>query len=431
MVGRSYLGRTFYALSNDRFRILWFGTLFSFLGMQMQVIARGFLAYDLTHKNSALGGLMLAFGIPQLVLGLWGGVLADRLPKRNLLVFCQTIVAANSAWLAFMIATGRVEYWMLIAAGFVQGGGFAFIGPARQAFISDLVGKEAIGNAVVLQQLSMNSTRVVGPSLAGAFIAVSFIGVGGVYVLTTIGFIVAAVTMAGLPPGNPTRAALAKSPLADMRDGLAYVKSRPAVAILILTSMMVVMVGFPYQSFLPSIAKDVYHVRASGLGALSSVGAIGAVATTVVVAGYAGHPRAWFAQPVLGFAFGVALIGLGMSNHYATGLIAMLFVGGLASAFQSLNNSLTMSMSDHQYHGRVQSISMLSWSLFGIVALPIGVLADHIGIRETVALMGVVVIVSVAAIQLAGRLANVAEDRYPRPVIREPQPVEATASAGR
>jgi MFS family permease len=135
--------------------------------MQMQVIARGYLAYDLTGKNSALGGVMLAFGVPQLVLGLWGGVLADRLPKRNLLVICQAIIALNSAWLATMIELDRVEFWMLIVAGFVQGAGFAFIGPARQAFIGDLVERRSIGNAVVLQQLSMNSTRVIGPSLAG------------------------------------------------------------------------------------------------------------------------------------------------------------------------------------------------------------------------------------------------------------------------
>ncbi|HMO53838.1 MAG TPA: MFS transporter, partial [Tepidiformaceae bacterium] len=143
--------------------MLWIGTTFSFLGMQMQVVARGYLAFELTGKNSALGGVMLAFGVPQLLLGLWGGVLADRLPKRNLLLVCQGIIALNSAWVAFMIHADRIEYWMLIVAGVVQGAGFAFVGPARQAFIGDLVGRQSIGNAVVLQPLSMNSTRVIGP----------------------------------------------------------------------------------------------------------------------------------------------------------------------------------------------------------------------------------------------------------------------------
>ena len=136
-----YFARTFYALGNRQFRILFIGNIFSFLGMQMQMLARGYLAYDLTGKNSSLGAVMLAFGFPQLILSLWGGVVADRLPKRAVLITMQSVVAVNSAWLAIMIEMGQVEFWMLIVAGVVQGSAFSFIGPARQAFISDLVGK--------------------------------------------------------------------------------------------------------------------------------------------------------------------------------------------------------------------------------------------------------------------------------------------------
>lgn len=384
----------------------------------MQVIARGYLAYDLTGKNSALGGVMLAFGVPQLLFGLWGGVLADRLPKRHLLVVCQTIIALNSAWVATMIELDAIEFWMLIVAGVVQGAGFAFIGPARQAFIGDLVGKDAIGNAVVLQQLSMNSTRVIGPSIAGAMIAVPLIGVAGVYYLTTIGFVLATVTMLRLPKGAPRRVSR-PSPLADMAEGLRYVKSRPSILLLILTSFAVVMIGFPYQSFLPSIAKDVYHRDASGLGALSSVAAVGAVLATLFVATYAEHRRAWSVQPLLALGFAVSLIGLGLAPNFIFGLVAMVFVGALASAFQSLNNSLTMSYTDAQYQGRVQSISMLSWSLFGLVALPIGIVADSIGIQSTLMLQGGVVLLMVLALQMMRRTESVIADRQPRPIVQE------------
>jgi MFS family permease len=414
---RAYFSRTFYALENPLFRILWTGTLFSFLGMQMQVIARGYLAYDLTGKNSALGGVMLAFGVPQLLLGLWGGVLADRLPKRKTLLVTQGIIAVNSAWVATMIAFGLIEYWMLIVAGVIQGAGFAFVGPARQAFIGDLVGRQSIGNAVVLQQLSMNSTRVIGPSIAGFFIAVPFIGLAGVYYMTTIGFVIAAGAMMMLPPGNPQPRENPVSPLADLREGLGYVKSRPSIALLILTSFAVVMLAFPYQSFLPSIAKDVYNVGPSGLGALSSVSAIGAVIATVFVATYASHSKAWFAQPILAVSCGVAVTALGVTQNFVTGIIVMILLGALASGFQSLNNSLTMSLTDHRYHGRVQSISMLSWSFFGLAALPIGFLADQIGIRETLMLQGGVVVLLVLALQFfIGRSETVARDRRPQPL---------------
>ena len=379
--------------------------------MQMQVIARGYLAFDLTGKNSALGGVMLAFGVPQLLLGLWGGVLADRLPKRNLLIVCQLIIATNSAWVAVMIETGRIEYWMLIAAGVVQGAGFAFVGPARQAFIGDLVDRNAIGNAVVLQQLSMNSTRVIGPSLAGMFIAVAFIGISGVYFFTTLGFFLATITMLRLPPGNPQVRDDPRSPLADMADGLRYVKRRPSILMLILTSFAVIMVGFPYQSFLPSIAVDVYGVDAGGLGALQSFGAIGAVVATLLVATYAGSRRAWKFQPLLAIAFGGSLIGLGLAPNIWLGLLAMVAVGGLASGFQGVNNALTMSSTDADYQGRVQSISMLSWSLFGLIALPIGILADHIGIQQTMVILGSAVMVGVTVLQLFARTDRVSNDR--------------------
>ena len=409
----SFQGKTFYALQNPQFRLLWFGNIFSFLGMQMQVIARGYLAFDLTGKNSALGGVMLAFGIPQLLLGLWGGVIADRLPKRRVLMVCQVIVASNSAWIAVMIAMGSIEYWMLLVAGAVQGAGFAFIGPARQAFISDLVDRDELGNAVVLQQLSMNSTRVIGPSLAGAFIAVAFIGTAGVYFITTAGFIVSTLMMLRLPPGNPRPRTDTRSPLADLTDGVRYVTARPQVGLLILASFAVVMIGFPYQSFLPSVAKDVYGVGSGGLGAIQSVAAVGAVIATVFVASLS-QRKAVLWQPIAGIAFGIALAVFGLSSNLLVGFLAILFVGAMASAFQSLNNSIVMTLTDSEYHGRVQSMNMLSWSLFGLASLPIGIIADRVGIQETLVVMGILSAVAMLVIEAFRRAIVTREPVIPR-----------------
>lgn len=419
MAAGPFRSRTFAALEIPLFRWLWFGNIFSFLGMQMQMIARGFLAFDLTGKNSALGAVMLAFGLPQLLLSLWGGVIADRLPKRHILMVAQVIVAANSAWLATMIAIGAMEFWMLILAGVVQGAGFAFIGPARQAFLSDLVDRERLGNAVVLQQLSMNSTRVIGPSLAGLFIAVHFIGMAGVYYITTAGFIAATLMMFRLPPGNPRPRAHPVSPAADLWDGVRYVTARPNIGLLIIASFAVVMVGFPYQSFLPSIAKDIYGVGSGGLGLLSSVGAVGAVVATVFVASMSMR-RAVRYQPLAGIFFGFALIVLGAVSNFPTGLLAMVLVGGLAAAFQTLNNSLVMTFTETEYQGRVQSMNMLSWSLFGLAALPIGIIADNIGIRETLVLQGAICVLAIIVIE-GLRIARRGETPLPAAVsVRSP-----------
>ena len=396
----------------------------------MQVVARGYLAYDLTGKNSALGAVMIAFGIPQLILGLWGGVLADRLPKRNLLLFCQMVIALNSAWVAIMIELDRIEFWMLIVAGVVQGAGFAFVGPARQAFIGDLVDRSAVGNAVVLQQLSMNSTRVIGPSLAGAFIAISVIGIGGVYFMTTLGFFLATFTMLRLPPGNPKPREDKVSPFADMADGVRYVKNRPSILLLVLTSFAVIMVGFPYQSFLASVVLGEYGATKAAIGWLSSAGAVGGVVATVWVASITNSRKVWMIQPLMGVLFGFTVMALGASPNLVTGLLVMLFVGATGAAFQTLNTSLTMALADHEYHGRVQSLTGLGWSFFGIAALPIGFVADHVGLRETLVLMGALCVVSVLTVELVAKSRNVARDRHLStvPVARE---VRGTTGGGR
>jgi len=408
---RALATRTFAALGNDAFRTLWIGTLFSFLGMQMQIIARGFLAYDLTGKNSALGLVMLSFGVPQLILSLWGGVIADRLAKRTILLIAQAIVAANSAWIAAMIGFGMIEFWMLVAAGVVQGAGFAFIGPARQAYIVDLVGQQQIANAVVLQQLNMNGTRVLGPALAGVFIAIPLVGLGGVYLMTTVGFFISSVTLLRLPSGSPSPTRVVRSPMADLAEGVRYVAHRPALSNLLGVSFLVVMLGFPYQTFLPSIAKDVYGVGAGGLGGLSSATAIGALAFTFGVAALGSDRRVWMIAPIMGVCFGLSLVGLGASQTFLQGCIVSVLVGGFSAGFQILNSSMTMMITAPQYNGRVQSMNMLSWSLFGIAALPLGILADHTGVRETIAVMGVISVVCVLAMEVVGRLQGAAADR--------------------
>lgn len=413
----SGMRRTFQALDMPQYRILWYGTLFSFLGMQMQMIARGYLAYDLTQSNTALGGVMIAFGVPQLLFTLYGGVVADRAAKRNVLIIWQAAIAVASGLMALAIATDQVAYWMLIVSGVVTGTAFSFIGPARQAFIGDLVPAEMMGNAIVLQQANMNGTRVFGPALAGVLIATPLVGMAGVYALTTLGFIVAVATMFRLPPGRPLRSATDRSGMADTIDGLRYVARHRPVCVLLLMSFCVVALAFPYQGFLASVAESEFDQGSLGLGALSSLAAVGALAATLAVATLTGHRHAWRIQTFAGVAFGLALVAFSAAPDFIAGLAAVLLVGAFASAFQSLNNALTMMFSEPRYYGRVQALMGISWSLFGILSLPIGVIADMIGIRETLAIMGLLAVLAVVALEaVAGALGVQAQvRRFTRP----------------
>ncbi len=394
---------TFAALEDPTYRTLWVGGLVAFLAVQMEFISRGWLAYELTGSNGGLGAVFLGFGVPMLLLTPWGGVVADRLPKRAVLVACQLTLAASSGGVALAVAFDVIEYWMVIASAVLQGVGFSFLGPARMAFTGELVGPDRLSNAIVLQQMSLNGTRIFGPSLAGALIGVAFFGVGGVFFLTTALMLVAITFTFRLPPGLPAADRPARSPFQELGDGVSYVWSRPLLRLLVLTSFVVVMAAFPYVAFLPTIAEEVFDVGSSGYGLMSGVSAVGALAATVLIASRADGPGAWRVQGIAGAAFALGVAALGSAPSFAIALFFVFVVGAASSTFQSLNNALVLSNSDRAYHGRVQSLMMLSFSGFGIAALPIGLLADAIGIGPTLGGMGAVTLVAVITYVVARR----------------------------
>lgn len=411
---------TFGALQDPRYRLLWLGSVFSFLGVQMQFIARGWLAFDLTGSNKGLGAVYLGFGVPMLLLTPWGGVAADRLSKRRVLMTCQLALAASSGIVAVSISLGLVNYPLLIASAVVQGMGFSFLGPARMAFTGELVGPNRLANAIVLQQMSMNGTRIFGPSIAGALIGVAVFGVAGVYYTTTVLILLALAVTFQLPDGRPHPDRDTQSPLRELRDGVGYVWQRPILTLLVATSFVVVMFAFPYVAFLPTLAEEAFDVGASGYGLLSGASAVGALLASLFIASRADGPRAWRMQTLAGLGFGVGIVLLAISPTFPVALAAILFTGAASSAFQSLNNALVLGASEPAYHGRIQSLMMLSFSGFGMAALPLGAVADAIGLRQTMVIMGGVAAAAVLVYAVVRR-------RLPRPAVAVDELVERDA----
>ncbi|CAN5509823.1 MFS transporter [soil metagenome] len=390
-------GRTFEALGEPRYRRLWLMGAASFLAVNLQIIARGWLALELTGSNTGLGGVYLGFGIPMLLATPLGGVAADRLPKRPLLFACQALLASTALWIGLAVAFDVVAYWMLVATSALQAVGFAFLGPARMAFTGELVGRDRLSNAVVLGQLSLNGARVIGPAMAGILIGVPAVGTEGVYLIAATLTVVACGVALTLPRGEPRAGRPVRSAGADLADGLSYVRRRPTLVALLVTSFVVVMVAFPYVAFLPSVASDLFDVGSGGYGAMSAASAVGAIAASLLIAGRANGAQAWRIQTWAGVAFGVTIVLLAVSPTLPIALLAIVGTGAAASAFQGMNNSLALGLSDLEYHGRVQSLMMLSFSGFGMAALPLGALADAIGLRQTLVAMGVVTLLAMAA----------------------------------
>lgn len=395
----------FAALAQPVYRRLLIGGTYTFLAMQMSVIARGWLAYDLTGTNTALGGVLIGFGLSSAIAIPMGGVMADRFPKRRVLLIAGLVQTLVSLALAIAVVSDAIAYWMLVVASVIQGGVISLLGPARLAFIAESVERERMTNAILLSQSSLQLTRVLGPATAGVLIGVSFVGVGGVYFLAAASAAGALFMSFGLPEGRP-KVTSTRSPKEDLLDGVRYVRSNRRLTQLLLLSFGVVLVGFPHVAFLPVVAEGIFDAGATGFGLLTTAAAIGALATSLTLAGVA---TAWLGriQALAAVGFGVSLALFGLAPLFVLAVLVMVLVGATSAAFQALNNSLVLTIAPVEYHGRVQSLLMLGFSGFGFAALPLGIIADAVGLRPTLTAMGaVVVIIAVASIVVDRRRAT-------------------------
>ena len=394
---------TYESLRIPAYRTLFIVGAFGFLATQSQVVARGWLANELSDSNTGLGGVFMAFGISMLVATPLGGVAADRYSKRLILMVTFGMLMATSLWVGLGVSFDFIEYWMLLATSAIQAVAFSFLVPARMALTGEVVGRALLPNAIILGQVTINGSRVIGPAFAGICIGVSWIGVAGVYYVSAALSIMALLRCIALPAGVATGERSDRGVLREFGDSVRYVSAHRHVGLLIVVSFVCVMIGFPFVAFLPRLATEVLDVGSAGYGILAAASAVGAVALSMAIAGRSRGRTAWRIQTVTGFAFGATLIVLAAAPTYALALVAVAGVGAASAGFQAMNNSLVLALSDIEYHGRVQSLMMLSFSGFGMAALPLGVLADAIGLRRTFAIMGVLVIVAMAVYQVASK----------------------------
>ena len=383
------IGR-FDSLKVSTFQRLWFGGMFVFLAMQTQQIARAWLAFDLTGTNTALGGVLIGFGVSGLFAIPAGGVIADRFDKRLVIVLTQLVNVVTTLAIAGAIETETIAYWMIVLASVIGGATISILAPSRIAMTAELVDREQLTNAVMLSNMSAQVTRVIGPGIAGVLIGISFVGVVGVYYLSAL-LSVGAVFLSLTLPASPPARRRSTGPIEDLAEGIRYTRADPELVRLLVASLLIIMFGFAHQAFLPAIVVDLFDRGSGSLGALTMSSALGAVVTSFVLAN---TPRDQLSrrQGLASYGLGGALLVFAVAPTFATALVALFFVGCGMAGFQALNGSLVLATADMEYHGRVQSLIMLSFSAFGLAALPFGILADAVGLRETMVGMGVAVL---------------------------------------
>lgn len=389
--------RTFSSLRIVPYRWLWSGMLAYFLAMQMDTFARGYLAYELTGAATALGLVWVAWGVPMLLLSLVAGVMADRVEKRNMLLVVQAGMGVLALITAVLVHTGVIDIWQMIVLGVGQGIVWAFAVPARMALLPELVGDDELTNALALNNAAMNGTRIVGPALAGGFIATPFIGIQGVFYLMVLLYVLVGLSLLPIPrTGPPSRQ---QAPVwEEMRAGLRYVAGRRNLVVLMLMGLVPILLGMSYAALLPVFAKDVHEVGSVGFGIMGAFVGVGAIAGSLVIAYFSDFPHRATLQLVLGVGFGLALFVFAEAPSYGVALAALALVGFTFNSFMTLNNSLIFSQADPSFYGRVMSVYMLSWSLMPLATLPMAGLADAIGAPITVAVAGLIIAVFIAAV---------------------------------
>lgn len=365
-------------------------------------------------------------GIATILVSPFGGVVADRFSKKRMLFVGQTLIGINFAVVGVLIITDHITLLALAASTLILGTVFSFIGPARQAWIGELVPPQDLPNAIALQQVGMTATRVFGPFVSAGLIAIAFIGTGGTY-LFMAGLFVFVIFSLTMLPESRTVVRSNKSFFAEMGMGVKHMRDRPRLGLLAVSFVGTIMGGFSYMVVLPGLLENEFNRGSEQMAPLIGISAISGFIVTIGIAGLAGSKWAWPIMLAGGALLGGSIGLLGIAPNYLSALGAMFALGIGASMFQLINNALIMKEADPAYHGRVMSITMLAWGFNSLVAWPFGLFADAVGERETLLLMAAVVLSVTAATTFFGMLIG---SRAEPESEHEPTPVPVATAAG-
>jgi MFS family permease len=395
----NWFSTTFQALHNRDFRILWIGTSFSFLAFNMSWIVQSVVAFDIAGNNSAVGIVFTGMGVATLFVAPFGGVIADRVSKRRLLLVGQSIMSATFVAVGVLIITDQITILWLFLSTLLMGLVFSFIAPARQAWVGQILPRDEVTNGVALTQVAMSATRVIGPAIAAILLTLAVVGAGGTYLVMGAFLAIVVATLAQLPATRGTASKDRKPILDDLKSGFHHIVGRPRLRLLVFSFIGIAVTAYSYQVVFPGLLENELGIEANkGLGPLYIVTAVAGLLATVLLAATASGSHAWRVMLISAVVLGVGVTASAFSPNYLTLAILMIPVGVGMGAFQMLNNALVMHESEPAFYGRVMSLTMIAWGLNSLAGLPFGILADRAGEREALVVMGVLAtVVAVAA----------------------------------
>ncbi len=405
--GSGLLRRTFRSLRVYNYRLYFFSQVVSMSGTWMQSVAQNWLVLSITSSALDLGITVgLQFG-PVLLFGAWGGTLADRVDKRKLLILTQVAAAVLAAVLGVLAATGVVTVWMIWVLAGLTGTATALGIPALQSFLYEMVGSDDLANAVGLNSVVINTSRIIGPAV-GAVLIVSF-GVAPCFFFNAASFLAVIGALMLMHPGELHRGKPVAREPGQVRAGLKYAWRTPELRIPLLMLAVISTLAYNYSVVLPLLTKSVFGRGGGSYGTLSSAMGIGALAGALLMASRARPSRRLLVGAA--FAFGAATIALALAPGYYAGLALMVLIGGTGVLFISTTNALLQLNATDAMRGRVMAL----WSIVFLGSTPIGgpitgLLVRGLSVRWAIGIGGLAVLATATGALLALRHRRLVED---------------------
>jgi predicted MFS family arabinose efflux permease len=345
--------RVFKAFQYRDFRLMWFGACTSSIGTWMQIVAQGWLIYRLSHSAFLLALDQFLAGLPIFLFSLIGGVVADRVERRKVLLGSQYIQMASAAILTVLVATSMVHVWQILCLSFISGFAQAFGGPAYQALIPTLVEREDMPNAIALNSIQFNVAVMVGPALGGQ--ALGRLGETWCFGLNALSFLapiisLSIITTRFLPPKTT------ESMFNSLKQGLQFARKQNSMEALILLAFCMTALAMPMRTYFPVFVKDIFHRGPETYGNLLSLMGLGSILGSLAIAGAGNMQRKGLVALGALISLGVGISGFALSKSLPfSGGILVLAGASMMAVFATVN-SLVQLITTNEMRGRVMSV---------------------------------------------------------------------------
>ncbi|MBM3243284.1 MAG: MFS transporter [Candidatus Omnitrophica bacterium] len=389
----------FSSLSVRNFRVYWLGMLVSLIGTWIQQVAQSWLVFQLTNSALLLGIVGFLNSIPVLALSLFGGVLADRVNKRTILITTQILFMFLAFILAVLTQFRIITPVQIIVIAFLNGVIMAFDAPARQSIVVELVGKKHLFNAIALNSVAFNSSRIIGPALAGILVAT--IGMSGCFYINGISFFAVIFALYTIKLAH-IRHYPRVSAFKDLKEGLIFIKNNRILLALIAMVSIVSLFGVAHVILMPIFANDVLKVGIKGLGVLMSSAGFGALLGALTLARLGDFKHKGRLLLFSAMIFSVSLVMFSLSKVYLLSIFSLALVGLSSVIAVSLVNTLLQLNVEDKFRGRVMSIFMITFAgMMPFGNLIAGGLAHVAGVSVAVLFGGLICTVFFGVINIA------------------------------